>query len=158
MLLIAVYLFCNRFYTELKLIHKYCFHWELNNFVTLFTFKVNPIGEDTNKTFKIGITDSVPIISLEGNSSDEKNTIQKGHAIPLDKDKEEKNILSNLPVAMVKEIDGYEQQLGEAEPLPNSYIRFMERSGEELDGNLFQIYLYFSSGSSLKFVPLLQEK
>ncbi|XP_068985349.1 bromodomain-containing protein homolog [Bombus flavifrons] len=97
---------------------------------------VNPIGEDTNKTFKIGITDSVPIISLEGNSSDEKNTTQKGHAIPLDKDKEEKNILSNLPVAMVKEIDGYEQQLGEAEPLPNSYIRFMERSGEELDGEV----------------------
>lgn len=119
---------------------------------------MNPIGEDTNKTFKIGITDSVPIISLEGNSSDEKNTTQKGHAIPLDKDKEEKNILSNLPVAMVKEIDGYEQQLGEAEPLPNSYIRFMERSGEELDGNLFQIYLYFSSDNSLKFVPLLQEK
>nr|XP_033198213.1 peregrin isoform X2 [Bombus vancouverensis nearcticus] len=37
---------------------------------------------------------------------------------------------------MVKEIDGYEQQLGEAEPLPNSYIRFMERSGEELDGEV----------------------
>ncbi|OAD52514.1 Peregrin [Eufriesea mexicana] len=97
---------------------------------------VNPIGEDTNKTFKIGITDSIPIISLEGNGFDEKNMIQKGHAVPPDKDREEKNILNSLPVAMVKQIDGYEHQLGEAEPLPNSYIRFMERSGEELDGEV----------------------
>ncbi|CAL7942253.1 unnamed protein product [Xylocopa violacea] len=97
---------------------------------------VNPIGEDANKTFKIGINDSIPIISLEGNGFDEKNTLQKGHAMPSDKDKEEKNILSSLPVATVKQIEGYEQQLGEAEPLPNSYIRFMERSGEELDGEV----------------------
>lgn len=100
----------------------------------LFVFKVNPIGEDAHKTFKIGITDSVPIISLEGNGFDEKSIVSKGHTIQTDKDKDEKNVLSSLPVAMVKEIDGYEQQLGEAEPLPNSYIRFMERSGEELDG------------------------
>lgn len=98
----------------------------------MFIFKVNPIGEDVNKIFKIGITDSIPIISLEGNGFDEKN-IQK-YIAPSDKDKEEKNILNTLPVAMVKEIDEYEQQLGEAEALPNSYIRFMERSGEELDG------------------------
>ena len=98
---------------------------------------MNPIGEDANKTFKIGINDSIPIISLEGNSFDEKGMIQKGHAALSDKDKEEKVILNSLPVAMVKEIDGYEKQLGEAEPLPNSYIRFMERSGEELDGNSF---------------------
>ncbi|XP_053982612.1 bromodomain-containing protein homolog [Hylaeus volcanicus] len=97
---------------------------------------VNPIGEDAHKTFKIGITDSVPIISLEGSGFDEKSMGQKGHSISTDKDKDEKNILSSLPVAMVKEIDGYEQQLGEAEPLPNSYIRFMERSGEELDGEV----------------------
>lgn len=101
-------------------------------FIFIFIFKVNPIGEDANKIFKIGITDSIPIISLERNSFDEKN-IQKGY-IASDKDKEEKNILNTLPVAMVKEIDEYEQQLGEAEALPNSYIRFMERSGEELDG------------------------
>lgn len=97
---------------------------------------VNPIGEDANKTFKIGITDSVPIISLEGNGFDEKNMVQKGHTMLTDKDKEEKNVLNSLPVAMVKEIKGYEEQLGEAEPLPNSYIRFMERSGEELDGEV----------------------
>lgn len=110
----------------------------------LFTFKVNPIGEDANKTFKIGITDSVPIISLEGNGFDEKNMVQKGHTMLTDKDKEEKNVLNSLPVAMVKEIKGYEEQLGEAEPLPNSYIRFMERSGEELDGTLhcFQSSLF----------------
>lgn len=104
-------------------------------FICLYLYiyiKVNPIGEDANKIFKIGITDSIPIISLERNSFDEKN-IQKGY-IASDKDKEEKNILNTLPVAMVKEIDEYEQQLGEAEALPNSYIRFMERSGEELDG------------------------
>lgn len=99
-----------------------------------FDFKVNPIGEDANKTFRIGITDVVPIISLEGNGFDEKNVEKKGHTVSAEKEKEEKNVLSSLPVAMVKEIDGYEKQLGEAESLPNSYIRFMERSGEELDG------------------------
>lgn len=98
---------------------------------------MNPIGEDANKTFKIGINDSIPIISLEGNSFDEKSMTQKVHVTLSDKDKEEKVILNSLPVAVVKEIDGYEEQLGEAEPLPNSYIRFMERSGEELDGNSF---------------------
>ncbi|XP_076684040.1 bromodomain-containing protein 140 [Andrena cerasifolii] len=97
---------------------------------------VNPIGEDTNKTFRIGITDLVPIISLEGNGFDEKNAEKKGHTLSAEKDKEEKNVLIGLPVAMVKEIDGYEKQLGEAESLPNSYIRFMERSGEELDGEV----------------------
>lgn len=54
----------------------------------------------------------------------------------LDKEKDEKAILSSLPVAMVKTLDGYEGQIGEAEPLPNSYVRFMERSGEELDGTI----------------------
>lgn len=63
---------------------------------------------------------------------DEKT--QKNSIVPAEKEKEEKNVLSNLPVATVKEIEGYEKQLGEAESLPNSYIRFMERSGEELDG------------------------
>ncbi|XP_078042411.1 bromodomain-containing protein 140 [Augochlora pura] len=97
---------------------------------------VNPIGEDANKTFKIGITDSVPIISLEENGFADKSMVSKGHTGLPEKEKDEKNILSSLPVAMVKELDGYEQQLGEAEPLPNSYIRFMERSGEELDGEV----------------------
>jgi len=60
--------------------------------------------------------------------------MQKNNAALLEKEKEDKNILSALPVATFKEIEGYEKQLGEAAPLPNSYIRFMERSGEELDG------------------------
>lgn len=60
---------------------------------------------------------------------------KKGNHTLNDKDKEDKAILSSLPVAIVKELDGYERQIGEAEQLPNSYVRFMERSGEELDGN-----------------------
>lgn len=95
---------------------------------------MTPIGEDASRTFKVGIADSIPIIGLEGNSFDEKSPAHKGHAAPSDKDREERNLLCGLPVAMVKELNGYEQQLGTAEPLPNSYIRFMERSGEELDG------------------------
>lgn len=71
--------------------------------------------------------------------SDEK--VQKSNAATLEKEKEDKNILSSLPIASVKEIEGYENQLGEAEPLPNSYIRFMERSGEELDGKFFNLYM-----------------
>lgn len=61
---------------------------------------------------------------------------KKGNNILHERDKEDKAILSSLPVAIVKELDGYERQIGEAEPLPNSYVRFMERSGEELDGKL----------------------
>jgi len=77
---------------------------------------------------------------------DEKNLIQKNNAALLEKEKEDKNILNALPVATFKEIEGYEKQLGEAAPLPNSYIRFMERSGEELDGIyiviLFIIFIF----------------
>lgn len=94
--------------------------------------KVNPIGEDGNKSAKLAISDAIPIISMDSNMLDEKGL--KSNAALLEKEKEDKNILSTLPVATVKEIEGYENQLGEAEPLPNSYIRFMERSGEELDG------------------------
>lgn len=104
--------------------------------INIFNFslylKVNPIGEDGNKPVKLAIADGIPIISMDGSMLDEKG--QKSSAVSLEKEKEDKNVLSALPVATVKEIEGYENQLGEAEPLPNSYIRFMERSGEELDG------------------------
>lgn len=96
---------------------------------------MNPIGEDGNKSIKLAISDAIPIISMDASMSDEK--VQKSNAASLEKEKEDKNILNSLPTAMVKEIEGYEDQLGEAEPLPNSYIRFMERSGEELDGKFF---------------------
>lgn len=97
--------------------------------------KVNPIGEDGNKSIKLAISDAIPIISMDSSMLDEKGL--KYNATLLEKEKEDKNILSTLPVATVKEIEGYEDQLGEAEPLPNSYIRFMERSGEELDGKYY---------------------
>ncbi|XP_012280063.1 peregrin isoform X2 [Orussus abietinus] len=66
----------------------------------------------------------------------ESSKFVMGHATTADKDREDKTIPSSLPVASVKELDGYELQIGEAEPLPNSYVRFMERSGEELDGEV----------------------
>lgn len=74
---------------------------------------------------------------MDASISDEK--MQKSNVSSLEKEKEDKNILNSLPIATVKEIEGYEDQLGEAEPLPNSYIRFMERSGEELDGKVYFI-------------------
>lgn len=97
--------------------------------------KVNPIGDDGNKSIKLAISDAIPIISMDASMSDEK--VQKSNAVSQEKEKEDKNILNALPIATVKEIEGYEDQLGEAEPLPNSYIRFMERSGEELDGKIY---------------------
>ena len=105
-------------------------------------FKVNPIGEDGNKSIKLAILDAIPIISMDSSMFDEK--MQKSNAASLEKEKEDKNILNTLPIAFVKAIEGYENQLGEAKPLPNSYIRFMERSGEELDGKIFLfIYIMF---------------
>ncbi|XP_011642424.1 peregrin [Pogonomyrmex barbatus] len=95
---------------------------------------VNPIGEDANKSIKLAISDAIPIISMDANTLDEK--VQKSNVASLEKEKEDKNILNTLPIATFKEIEGYQDQLGEAEPLPNSYIRFMERSGEELDGEV----------------------
>ncbi|XP_066598940.1 bromodomain-containing protein homolog isoform X2 [Prorops nasuta] len=97
---------------------------------------VHPIGEDGNKPVKLGITESIPIIPFEVNSFDDKTLVSKGNSMILEKEKEDKAILGTLPVANVKEIEGYENQIGEAESLPNSYVRFMERSGEELDGEV----------------------
>lgn len=100
------------------------------------------MGEDANKPVKLAISDVLPIISMDGSMLDDKN-MQKNNAALLEKEKEDKNILSSLPVATFKEIEGYEEQLGEAEALPNSYIRFMERSGEELDGtHVLQCFSY----------------
>lgn len=91
--------------------------------------------EDGNKPFKVNFNDSIPIVSQEEFDADEKNTSHKSNSSAVaDREKEDKAILSSLPIAVAKEIDGYESQIGEAEPLPNSYVRFMERSGEELDG------------------------
>ncbi|KAK0183409.1 hypothetical protein PV327_001455 [Microctonus hyperodae] len=91
---------------------------------------VTPSNDDMNKPVRIGINDSISIVSMD--KADEK----KGNNTMHEKDKEDKVILSSLPVAIVRELSGYEQQIGEAEPLPNSYVRFMERSGEELDGEV----------------------
>jgi len=101
--------------------------------------KVNPIGEDGNKSIKLAILDAIPIISMDTSVCDEK--VQKTNTTSLEKEKEDKNVLNALPTATVKEIEGYENQLGEAEPLPNSYIRFMERSGEELDGKIYFLFV-----------------
>ncbi|XP_034936792.1 peregrin [Chelonus insularis] len=91
---------------------------------------MTPLGDEANKSVKLGINDSIPIVPLD--KVDEK----KGNNILSEREKEDKAILSSLPVAVVKAIDGYERQIGEAEQLPNSYVRFMERSGEELDGEV----------------------
>ncbi|EZA60271.1 hypothetical protein DMN91_010538 [Ooceraea biroi] len=107
----------------------------LSNQETAKFVLVHPIGEDANKPVKLAISDAIPIISMDG-SMDDKSLMQKSNAALLEKEKEDKNILSTLPVATFREIEGYEEQLGKAEPLPNSYIRFMERSGEELDGEV----------------------
>lgn len=101
------------------------------------------LGDEVNKPVRLNFTDTIPIISQEDFERDEKN-VPKGAPIS-DKEKEDKAILSNLPVAVVKELDGYENQIGEAEPLPNNYVRFMERSGEDLDGN-FSFNLFHFQG------------
>lgn len=116
--------------------------------------KVNPIGEDGNKSVKLAISDAIPIISMDTSMFDEKTVAQKNNTAALDKEKEDKNVLNTLPVATVKEIEGYENQLGEAIPLPNSYIRFMERSSEELDGNN-TLYLYHNIKKSTILVQIL---
>ncbi|OXU28273.1 hypothetical protein TSAR_009487 [Trichomalopsis sarcophagae] len=98
---------------------------------------LNPLREDGNKPFKVNFNDSIPILSQEEFDADEKNTSFKSNSsAAADREKEDKAILSSLPTAVAKELDGYESQIGEAEPLPNSYVRFMERSGEELDGEV----------------------
>jgi bromodomain and PHD finger-containing protein 1 len=94
--------------------------------------------DDGNKPYKVSFNDSIPIVSQEEYDADDKNTSHKNSGSAADREKEDKAILSSLPKAVSKELDGYERHIGEAEPLPNSYVRFMERSGEELDGNLLQ--------------------
>lgn len=95
------------------------------------------MGEEGNKPSRLGISEPISIISSEDYEDEDRSVSHKKSANYADKDKDDKAILSSLPVAMVKALDGYEGQIGEADPLPNSYVRFMERSGEELDGIQF---------------------
>lgn len=90
---------------------------------------------------------------MDASVLDEK--AQKSTAATLEKEKEDKNILNALPTASVKEIEGYEGQLGEAEPLPNSYIRFMERSGEELDGKIHFSFVQCYDMSRVKILLII---
>lgn len=92
------------------------------------------MGDEINKPVRLNFTDKITVISQEEFELDEKNVLAKVGTVPEKKD--DKAILSSLPVAVVKELAGYENHIGEAEPLPNNYVRFMERSGEDLDGKL----------------------
>ncbi|KAJ8668318.1 hypothetical protein QAD02_009981 [Eretmocerus hayati] len=93
---------------------------------------VIPYKSDGNKPCKLNFTDSI-LLSSQDDDPDEKHQKSSGLS---EKEKEDKAVLSSLPVAVSKELGGYEEQIGEATPLPNSYVRFMERSGEELDGEV----------------------
>ncbi|XP_014212581.1 peregrin [Copidosoma floridanum] len=97
---------------------------------------VIPWKEDVTKPVKLQFTESISILPQDGCVEEEKSSPHKNTITISDREKEDKAILSSLPVAVAKEIDGYEKQIGEAEALPNSYVRFMERSGEELDGEV----------------------
>lgn len=90
------------------------------------------MGDDVNKPLRLNFTDKITVISQEEFELEDKN-VPKSAPVPENQD--DKAILSSLPVAVVKELSGYENHIGEAEPLPNNYVRFMERSGEDLDGN-----------------------
>lgn len=96
--------------------------------------KVTPADEESNKQLRLGINDTLSVLSSSEYEANNKTGSQKGLNSAAEREKEDRAILSSLPVATVKHLDGYESQIGEAEPLPNSYVRFMERSGEELDG------------------------
>ncbi|XP_043464131.1 bromodomain-containing protein 1 [Leptopilina heterotoma] len=91
------------------------------------------LGDDVNKPLRLNFTDKITVISQEEFELEDKN-LPKGAPVPENQD--DKAILSSLPVAVVKELSGYENHIGEAEPLPNNYVRFMERSGEDLDGEV----------------------
>lgn len=96
-------------------------------------------------------------MSLGDYEANNKINSHKGTNAAAEREKEDKAILSTLPIATVKHLDGYESQIGEAEPLPNSYVRFMERSGEELDGKArmkvwVKILLYSASLIQFSFV------
>lgn len=93
----------------------------------------------------MSFSESIPLLSLDEYEAEEKNVPivpvavekeknNKLNASMVKEQKDDKAVLSSLPVAVSKELEGYEEQIGKAEPLPHSYIRFIERSNEELDG------------------------
>lgn len=101
-------------------------------------------GDDGNKPSKVYFNDSIPIDSQEEQNAVDKSPQKNGPSV-TEKDKDDKTVLSTLPKAVAKEVDGYEKKIGEAEPLPNSYVRFIERTGEELDGTYMFIHkIYYS--------------
>lgn len=48
----------------------------------------------------------------------------------------------NLPEASYKELEEY--NICDAPPRPNAYIRFIEKSTEELDGEVRTCFLFFT--------------
>ncbi|XP_050529603.1 bromodomain-containing protein homolog [Daktulosphaira vitifoliae] len=82
-----------------------------------------------NKLMRFNVEDHLPIISKSDYIKELKPSYRTSAILSsLSKSKE---AVQNLPQAAYKEVDSYD--IPPAPPMPNSYIRFIEKSVEELD-------------------------
>lgn len=90
----------------------------------LVSFDIN------NKTVPVNIQTPIRIMSKEDYEAEygDKYSVAPANAA------KSRDLSTKLPVASVREITGYD--LSDAISLPNSYIRFIEKSVEELDGEV----------------------
>ncbi|XP_053676013.1 bromodomain-containing protein homolog [Anopheles nili] len=86
--------------------------------------------ECNGKTVKIPVTDMLPLMSLEDYESKCKS-VSDFEAFTVAAPEEPE---VQLPEGKFKEIDDY--AICDAPPRPNAYIRFIEKSSEELDGEV----------------------
>ncbi|GAB0089576.1 Bromodomain [Sergentomyia squamirostris] len=80
------------------------------------------------RTLQLSVHDNLPLMDLE----EYQRLVEKGKVDPVAEPPPEPHI--KLPEAAVKELKGY--NICDAPPRPNAYIRFIEKSAEELDGEV----------------------
>lgn len=84
--------------------------------------------EIEGKTMELSVTEDLPLMDLE----EYQKLVEKGQAASSVEPQSEPHI--KLPEAAVKELKNY--NICDAPPRPNAYIRFIEKSAEELDGEV----------------------
>ncbi|KAJ8711347.1 hypothetical protein PYW07_008589 [Mythimna separata] len=87
--------------------------------------------EIDGKISRIPIDQPLPIMSLE---EWEKTNAELEKPLPIVEPPAEPHV--KLPEASFKLVDDYNERVCDAPPRPNAYIRFIEKSAEELDGEV----------------------
>ncbi|RZF36903.1 hypothetical protein LSTR_LSTR004591 [Laodelphax striatellus] len=87
--------------------------------------------ELNGKVKRISIDQKIPLVSVSKNNTNKQSPVNTASITSLAKSQE---AVSKLPEPCFKVLDNY--NIPDAPPRPNAYIRFIEKSPEELDGEV----------------------